>query len=330
MDLPPAVRSAVEAALAGVSTDRLAGAAALLSSRYRGEVRDGRFHVDGEDAVLAYLAARLPATYAATRRAMGSAAEMLPDFQPASLLDLGAGPGTASFAAADCWPSLASATLCEGSAAMRRAAERLAESDALPRTVAAMDLTGRLPALAQHDLVVIAYVLDELEADQRQRLIEAAWNAATGLLLIVEPGTPAGWQRILDARASLIAAGAHVAAPCPHEAPCPLLPPDWCHFAARLPRSRTHLRTKQASVPFEDEKFIYLAASRAAPLSRDGRVLAPPRAGSGRVSLKLCEADGRMRERLVTRREGDDFRVARRVEWGDALPLAVNRRDNSA
>ncbi len=31
---------------------------------------------------------------------MRSAAEMLPDFQPASLLDLGAGPGTASFAAA--------------------------------------------------------------------------------------------------------------------------------------------------------------------------------------------------------------------------------------
>ncbi|MCX5481310.1 methyltransferase type 11 [Kaistia geumhonensis] len=330
MDLPPGLRSAVDAALAGVSTDRLAGAAALLSSRYRGEVRDGRFHVDGEDAVLAYLAARLPATYAATRRAMGYVAGMLPDFAPVTLLDLGAGPGTASFAAADCWPGLVSATLCEGSAAMRRAAERLAGSDTLSRTIAVMDLAGRLPELAAHDLVVVAYVLDEMEADQRRRLVEAAWAAATGLLLIVEPGTPAGWQRILDARASLIAAGAHVAAPCPHEEPCPLLPPDWCHFAARLPRSRTHLRTKQASVPFEDEKFIYLAASRRAPESPGARVLSPPRAGSGRVSLKLCEGDGQVRERLVTRREGDDFRVARRADWGDSLPLAVNRRDKSA
>ncbi len=322
MELPPALRTAVEAALAGVSTDALAASAAALSARYRAELRDGRFHVDEEGAARAYLAARLPATYAATRSALEAAATALPHFAPESQLDLGAGPGTAVFAAADLWPSLAGATLIEGSAAMRRVGQDLAASDSLARRWLAADLAGGPPPLEAHDLVTITYVLDELEPAARDRLVEAAFAATTGILVIVEPGTPAGWQRILAARAALIAAGATIAAPCPHQAPCPIAPPDWCHFAARVARSRVHLRAKQASVPFEDEKFIYLAASRSRPENRPSRVLAPPRAASGRVMLKLCRGDGSRADRLVTRREGDAFRAARRADWGDAFDEA--------
>ena len=321
MELPPGLRSAIEAALAGVSTDALAASAAALSARYRAELRDGRFHVDADAAALAYLAARLPATYAATRAAYDAAAAALPDFAPASQLDLGAGPGTAVFAAAESWPSLAAATLIEGSAAMRRIGGELAGSDRLARHWLAADFKTAPPPLAAHDLVTIAYVLDELEPAARAALVAAAWDAARGLLVIVEPGTPSGWQRILAARAALIEAGASIAAPCPHEAPCPLSPPDWCHFAARVARSRIHLRTKQASVPFEDEKFIYLAASRSQPAARPARILAPPRAASGRVTLKLCRPTGDRADRLVTRREGDAFRAARRADWGDAPPI---------
>ncbi len=319
MDLPPALRSAIDAALAGVSTDELAASAAALSARYRAELRDGSFHVGADAAARAYLAARFPATYGATRRAMAAAAEQLPAFAPVTQLDLGAGPGTAVFAAADCWPSLASATLIEGSAAMRRQGERLAEADRIARDWRADDFKRAPPPLAAHDLVTVAYVLDELEPAARSALVAAAWQATRSLLLIIEPGTPAGWQRILEARAALIAEGATIAAPCPHEAPCPIVPPDWCHFVARVARSRVHLRTKHAEVPFEDEKFIYLAASRVAVSERPARVLASPRAASGRVTLKLCRPDGSRADRLVTRREGEVFKAARRADWGDAF-----------
>ncbi len=322
MELPPALRTAVEAALAGVSTDTLAASAAALSARYRAELRDGRFHVDEEDAARAYLAARLPATYAATRAALEAAAAALPDFAPQSQLDLGAGPGTAVFAAADLWPSLGVATLIEGSAAMQRIGQRLAACDSLPRHWQAANFAAGPPPLGTHDIVTIGYVLDELEPLARDRLVREAFAAATGLLVIVEPGTPSGWQRILAARGALIEAGAIIAAPCPHQAPCPLEPPDWCHFAARVARSRVHLRTKQASVPFEDEKYIYLAASRSPPASRPSRVLAPPRTASGRVTLKLCRPTGDRADRLVTRREGDAFRAARRADWGDVFDEA--------
>src|SRR5262245_48358928 len=124
----------------------------------------------------------------------------------------------------------------------------------------------------------------------------------------------------MAARNRLLAAGAHLIAPCPHEAACPLTPPDWCHFAERLPRSRLHRQAKGGEAPFEDEKFGYLAVSRRPGALPAARVLAPPRAAPGRVRLKLCLAEGRAEERLVSRRQRGAFRLARRRGWGDALP----------
>jgi ribosomal protein RSM22 (predicted rRNA methylase) len=48
-------------------------------------------------------------------------------------------------------------------------------------------------------------------------------------------------------------------------------------------------------------------------------VLAPPKSGSGKVALKLCRPDGQVEERLFTKRDGDEFKRARRADWGDAL-----------
>lgn len=322
MELPPALRDAVDAALEGASTAALAEASAMLTQRYRSELRDGRFHVSEDDAARAYLAARLPATFAAVRAAMDAADELLPEFRPKTLLDLGAGPGTALWAARDAWPSIDDALMIEGSPTMRRWGETLAAAAAqYRREWRGIDFARSLPDQAPRDLVTIAYVLDELEEAGRTALIDAAWRATAGLLLIVEPGTPAGWQRILAARAQLIEAGAHLVAPCAHEAPCPIVSPDWCHFSRRVARTKIHLRSKGAVVPFEDEKFIYLAASRAPATRATGRVLAPPRSSSGKVSLKLCQASGTAETRLITKRDGDTFRAARRVDWGDAIKL---------
>jgi len=73
--------------------------------------------------------------------------------------------------------------------------------------------------------------------------------AAKGLLVLVEPGTPAGYGRILRARDRLVGLGATLAAPCPHHAACPLTGEDWCHFSVRLPRSRDHRLAKGGEVP---------------------------------------------------------------------------------
>jgi ribosomal protein RSM22 (predicted rRNA methylase) len=109
-------------------------------------------------------------------------------------------------------------------------------------------------------------------------------------------------------------------APCPHAQTCPLTPPDWCHFARRVSRSRLHRLAKEADVPWEDEKFIYVAAARMPVSAVQARVIAPPRASSGKVNLKLCQHDGSAAAKLITRRDGEAYKVARRLDWGDAVP----------
>ena len=322
IDLPAALRQAVDAALQGIPLAELTRAAEALSKRYRAELRDGRRHIDDDAAALAYLATRLPATYAAVQSCLEALAEIRPDFSPRRLLDGGAGPGTALWAAVELCPRLEEALLIEGSPVMGKWGERLAGrlATGLPaRRVAwkTSDLRAGLPDAEPHDLVVLAYVLDEMEPPARPALIDRLWAATGDMLLLIEPGTSAGWRRILAARERLLGAGAAIVAPCPHAAACPLQPADWCHFARRLPRSRHHRQAKAAALPWEDEKYIYLAVSRRPSALPPARVLAQPRAGKGHVRLKLCLATGQAEERVVSRREGALYKTARGLAWGD-------------
>ncbi|RUW22796.1 small ribosomal subunit Rsm22 family protein, partial [Mesorhizobium sp. M4B.F.Ca.ET.013.02.1.1] len=282
MELPAPLRQGVERLLENVPLPALKQAARTLSDRYRAELRDGRLHMAEDMAVKAYLATRLPATYAAVRASLDALAEARPEFQPRTLLDIGAGPGTMLWATIDLWSDLEAAVMLEASAAVRKIGQTLAAETVAARTEwlagdATIDLTDLQPA----DLVTAAYVLDEIVPASLPKLVGRLWQLTADTLLIVEPGTPAGWQRILAVRRQLIEAGAHVLAPCPHEAPCPLVPPDWCHFSRRVARSRLHRLAKDADVPWEDEKFIYIAASRQPAPARPARVIAPPKAGSG-------------------------------------------------
>lgn len=318
MELPLPLRRAVDKMLDGIPRSDIAAAAGALSRRYRDEARGVRISTDR--SVLAYLAARLPATYAAARASLAAVRQARPDFAPSTMLDVGAGPGTALWAAADCWPDLADVSLIEASPLFRIYGERLS-ADALPPRIgwhtadAAADTIDGAP----RDLVTLAYVLGELAPDAQKNLVAKLWRLAADVLVIVEPGTPVGWRRVMSARSALIESGAHIVAPCPHAQACPLTPPDWCHFAQRVGRSRVHRLAKSAEVPWEDEKFIYLAVARKPAATRASRVIARPRKASGRVTLKLCRPDGSAADRLISRREGELFKHASRTAWGETL-----------
>ena len=319
MELPPLLRQAVDDALHGTSSGELARASETLSSRYRAEVRDGRMHLSGDMAARAYLAARLPATYAAIHSALAATSEVIPGYTPGSLLDVGAGPGSFLWAATACWPTLAEARMVEASPSIRFRGRKLAEALPVRCEWIDADLTQGLDACPPHDLVGLAYVLNEIPPETRPSLIERLWELTAHILVIVEPGTPAGWQRLMKVRTHLTDLGAHLLAPCPHALPCPVHAPDWCHFSRRVARTRLHRQTKNGTVPWEDEKFIYLAAARQSGVPPAARLIAPPRSASGRVSLTLCRCDGMRCERTITRRNGVSFREARRLDWGDGF-----------
>jgi ribosomal protein RSM22 (predicted rRNA methylase) len=316
--LPAELRAALDTKLQGLPRNEAASRAALISKTYRdgGNSRA----IKSETDALAYALARMPATYAAVAASLNALGEIRPDFAPQSLLDAGAGPGTASWAAAEAFSSLTSFALLDDNPALRALALDLARGSARLGELS-YDKGDARTLLAQSepaDLVVASYVIGELDENAQIDLAASLWSKTRDTLVIVEPGTPAGTQRILALRRQLIAAGAHVAAPCPHEGPCPLSAPDWCHFTQRLPRSRAHMQMKGAEVPFEDEKFAYVALTRAPVTVHPARVLAQPVVGKAEISAKLCTAEGVVNARIPHRVKADYAR-ARRWRWGDAV-----------
>ena len=318
-ELPAALRSGLEALAASFPGRDLAAASARLTADYRA----GRgTRLPSPVDVAAYAIARMPATYAACTHALAEASARA-DVMPRSILDIGAGPGTATWAASEAFPSIEAARLVDSHAGMTSVGKRLATYSSGVLSAAewvSADLAG-LPSDVTADLVIASYALNEAAIDKVPRIAADLFQRSTGLLVLVEPGSKAGFAVIAAARSALVAAGGRIVAPCPSDGVCPMSEPDWCHFAERLPRLRAHKAAKGADVPFEDEPFSYLVVARPGLVIRPAtaRILKPPRAQKPGTSFSLCTPAG-IATRFVAARDREAFRATRRLGWGDAIP----------
>ena len=292
-----------------------------ISTLYRDSAGSSVAIRDATDA-LAYAITRSPATYGAVSNALSRLKERNPAFAPQSVLDLGAGTGAASWAVAEAFPQVEKITQADANLPLLGLGKMLAQQSSVAALRNAMQITADLTkdtGTQPADLVLLSYILAELPDAQAQSLAVSAWALTTGALVLVEPGTPAGFKRILAARYILLGGGAHILAPCPHERRCPLTPPDWCHFAQRIERSRDHRLLKSADLPYEDEKFAYLIAVREPyfVLAQSPRILARPNRQQNSIALKLCQTDGSAGLVTISRRGKQVFQQAKKKEWGD-------------
>ncbi len=317
-DLPAELKAALERKAQGVSRKDAAQRADTISKNYRGG-GDSKSIKTEEDA-LAYALSRMPATYAAIAACLNAIMEIRADFKPVSLLDIGAGPGTATWAAAEAFSSLNNFKLLDSNPVLRELAVELSRSGS--RLTALNYSQGNAEKLlddaSSADLVIASYLIGELSNSGRMALADAMWAKTNDTLLIVEPGTPNGYARIIEMRTRLIVKGARAIAPCPHDNACPLIAPDWCHFSQRLARSRAHKHLKGAELPYEDEKFSYVALTRTNLTERPSRVLAQPKVTKIAVTAKLCAKDG-VKIENVPHRDKQNYSRARKINWGDAI-----------
>lgn len=319
-DLPAGVRHWLAGQAEGVRLSALREQHGTISRHYRaGGASSGV--VDSSGSVLAYALGRMPATYAACHAALRQLVAISAELAPESLIDLGCGTGAATLAALETFPGLRAVRLIDHNAPFLRFAETL-----LRDTGAA---TGRDISCSRGniidagteaaDIVAVSYALVELGEGDARRAVLNAWARTRMALLLVEPGSRAGFSRILAARKALIAAGARIAAPCTHHATCPTPEGDWCHFSVRLARSRGHRFVKGADAPFEDEKFSYLIAVRAEPrVATRGRIVAPPRHEKGGSRFRLCN-EGGLHDVTVATRDPAHKRL-KKLMWGELMP----------
>lgn len=312
MELPVEIRNKIQELCAGVNAKTLAKSAERLSENYRAESPRGKRSASAESDIAAYCAVRMPATFAAVSRALELALECY-NGEICSVLDVGAGTGAGAIAAqilTDC----AEITLIERERNMIDAGRLFFECMGITGNWTERDITSGIPERA--DLVICSYCLNELPESRRKDVVSQLAESAEKLLVIVEPGTPNAFAGMRKTRSELISCGFKVAAPCPDCGECPIPDGDWCHFSARAARSKLHKQLKNADVPYEDEKFCFLAAAREGVNPCGFRILRRPIIQPGRITMKLCGENGIFTETVT--KSSPNFKAARKSDVGDA------------
>lgn len=329
MELPNYLKNASEKLIEGMNINAMSQSARELSRRYMEESGQGKSLLNRDEEAEVYSLMRMPATFSAVSFALEKVCEMS-DFVPRSLLDAGAGTGGATFAANEFF-ALDSITCLERELAMENIGKKLfsfgedkairearyIRADLVEEATKANDNSKKYVS----DLVISSYVLNEMSMEDRMKVVKWLWDNTEKMLVIIEPGTPVGFANIRRIRDFLMEQGAYVCAPCPHMENCPITGDDWCHFTVRVQRGKIHKMLKNADVPYEDEKFSYIAFSRE-PLKMDkcGRIMRHPITLKGRMELSLCTSDG-IYTKTVTKKDNEAYKCAKKADCGDIYPF---------
>lgn len=327
MNLPDILKKAIDQEARSISKQDLLSATQELSQRYRDKQqrqgilqRKDRF-IQSDNQRTAYVLSRMPATFGALSAVLTELKNRA-DYDFKSILDIGSGPGTAMWAAAELFSSTASFTMMEQDSALITLGKKLASHSTSPLISQSKWLQKDVlsqDSFPESDLIIVSYALGEWSNQARKVLIDKLWKSTLHTLVMIEPGTMEGFGIIKEARQQLIDSNAHIIAPCPHSKACPMPPHDWCHFSTRIERSSLHRQAKEAALGHEDEKFSYTIASKQHADTSLARIIRHPQKRSGHVIFDLCTRDQGLAKETISRSEGELYKEARDLEWGDAF-----------
>lgn len=313
------VREITVQELHDIPVEKLMEVSKEITDNYHSVHKTSRRLISNEMQALVYAAVRMPATYAAVKSALEHAT-IYNDITIDTIIDVGAGTGAASLAAADMF-ALGHLSLIEREGCMRKCGMEIFSAMQSEITVKAQwydeDILND-NADRHADLVMSSYMINEIKLQDRENVFDRLWNMTDKMLLIVEPGTKEGFEVISHAREYFLAGGMHIAAPCTHENKCGLDKDDWCHFSVRVARSRIHKLIKEADVPYEDEKFSYIAIVKDDVTSDGMRILRHPDIRKGNIGLRVCDSQG-IRNTIITKKDGELFKKARKSSAGDLI-----------
>lgn len=318
MELPIPLKEKLEQEIEKIELKKLKQSAQDISEKYRDKSLNKmstRLITSKEDAV-AYAVSRMPATYGAVYSALEHSLEMMPNERITSLLDVGAGTGTATWAVNELLD--VESNICVENEDYMLNLGKILMKNVIDNVqwIKKNIITDNIEQKA--DLVISSYVLNEIKTENRNQILEKLWNSARKLLLIIEPGTPEGYNQIKEIRDYFIKKGANIVAPCAHEKECKISKDDWCAFSCRVSRTKVHKMLKEGDAPYEDEKFSYIAISKT-KTEKVNRILRHPKIENGRITLKLCTTEGNIEEKTITKKEKEKFKIAKKLNNGDIL-----------
>lgn len=322
MELSNELKEKLEDEISNLSINELKDSAKKISLRYRnGEKNKTSIRlIQNQNEALAYALSRMPATYGAIYSALEHTFEVLKmndidyKYLIKSLVDIGAGTGTATWAAVELL-DLENIICLENETNMLLLGEKLMQGNINAKWNKIDVIVEELKEKA--DLVIAAYMLNEIKEENLNKVLEKLWNATNNLLLIVEPGTPDSYKKMMKIRKFFIENKLEVVAPCPHLKECKISSNDWCSFSCRISRSKIHKLLKGGDAPYEDEKFCYLAVYKEAIKNKENRILRHPKIENGLVRLKICNKNSDINEITITKKNKELFKKTRKMRIGD-------------
>lgn len=316
VDIPEELKENIDKLLKENQIHKILEDAQTVSNRYRNNDGKGKKLLTKESEAVSYAISRMPATYAAVSSVLEQTLDNYNE-DLTSVIDVGAGTGAVVWAVNDVATS--NAIKCfEREESMINIGKKLMKNTDLN------DVRWKRFDILQDeiqekaDLVITSYMINELPKGDREKAVEKLWNATNKLLIIIEPGTPAGFANILEIRRNLLKAGGHIVAPCCCLHECPIPKDDWCAFYARVARSSVHRHAKNGALGYEDEKFSYIAFSKV-PVNNSGeRILRHPQINSGYVNVKVCSANG-IEEKTYSKKDKEIYKKVRKMDAGQKL-----------
>ena len=321
MELPLDIKELLERLLDDYPLKELKESSFNVISKYNNKDSNIDNHINNELDAKVYSIIRYPATFKAFSDSLEYSLAYLDDIDISSALDVGAGSAAASLASIYQLDHLNSIDLLEKEQAMIDIGEYLlsrVDTKGVDIKYHKVDITKDDFSIYQRDLLFSSYVLNELDKSEVIKVIDKMWNLTNKILLVVEPGTPKGYEIIRLVREYLISKGGYILSPCPHMDKCPIISSDWCHFSTRVSRSKLHKLLKGGDVPYEDEKYCYIAFSKKECRRCSNRILRHPQIASGFITLEVCSKDG-LNTIKVTKKDKELFKAARKGKLGDEI-----------
>ena len=318
VDIPEELKENINKLLKENQIHKILEDAQIVSNRYRNNDGRGKKLLTKESEAVSYAISRMPATYAAVSSVLEQTLDNYNE-ELTSVIDVGAGTGAVVWAVNDVTTS--NAIKCfEREESMINIGKKLMENTDLNdvRWEKFDILQDEIQEKA--DLVITSYMINELPKGDREKAVEKLWNATNKLLIIIEPGTPAGFANILEIRRNLLKAGGHIVAPCCCLHECPIPKDDWCAFYARVARSSVHRHAKNGALGYEDEKFSYIVISKNKMNIPTNRILRHPKIEPGKITLKVCDTEEN-KEIIITKKNKEQFKKAKKLNCGDCFEM---------
>lgn len=297
---------------------------------------------------VAYLYCRMPYTYQVCKRILNELLFRMPEFKPKSVLDFGAGLGSAIWSAFHTYEGLITKyAAVEPNRDMRRLGKFLTST--INTEILWVESITMIPGAGiergKFDIIFVSHVLQEIPtAKLRLMVLETLWNRLSneGVLIVVEPGSPKGFRFITDIRKWVIEKGredANIIAPCPHHNECPLANKDntWCHFSQLSYKFEKDVITKtQKEKTIFNEKYTFLSIKKGkipsiiykneqeakTPEEKSffwERIVRPIISKHKHRIVDLCTKRGKFERRIISKSHGGagGYKSIKKFNWGD-------------